>query len=421
MLPSLNDLSWPGTSESAILASIAFQAGRRIKGEEPPASRQESLVQDALAAYPHTTVPLWCAGEDINEDLLREVLDRIVDSQLNRSSSPGIPLKRLDSTNLSVLEANYELIIDATVQRLRLLAQCNPEEDPASLVELGLCDPVRFFVKKEPHSAEKVAQRRLRLIASVSLVDQLVERTLFTLQNKAEIADYINTPSMPGLGLTDDAQLQQIWNLVSLLSGGDLSNAAEADVSGFDWSVQAWELRLDGRMRIALMGAKTDSLVARLINNRIKCVVNATFATSTGQLFKLAIPGIQLSGSFNTSATNSRVRWFLARLAGASWAIAMGDDCVEEFTPGAVAVYERMGHKLKMYTRCENSFSFCSHIFTKDVAHPENGDKTLFRFLSQPLDADLPGKYHQMCTEMRNSPRLGLFKEICATVVGEAL
>lgn len=43
-------------------------------------------------------------------------------------------------------------------------------------VWLYLVDPVRFFVKNEPHSVDKVLNRRFRLISSFSVVDSIVQR-----------------------------------------------------------------------------------------------------------------------------------------------------------------------------------------------------------------------------------------------------
>ena len=96
----------------------------------------------------------------------------------------------------------------------------------------------------------------------------------------------------------------------------------------------------------------------------------------------------------------------LAWLIGADWAYAMGDDCLEQYTPDAAAKYEQYGHKLKFYEQCQNSFSFCSQMWSKSGAIPEDFTKSLYKLLSnkevQPNQMD--GFLHNM----RNIPELAL-------------
>jgi hypothetical protein len=283
------------------------------------------------------------------------------------------------------------------------------ECDPVALVQAGLCDPVRLFVKDEPHNIVKLSEGRVRLIMSVSLVDQLVERLLYTEQNKAEIKAWQEIPSKPGIGLHDDG-IQAILDSVS----PHYTEAAEADVSGFDWSVQEWELNADAEMRIML--AFTANKEARvvfdsLVRARTYCLARTLFSLSDGRLIAQRKPGIQLSGSFNTSSTNSRIRALLTRLVGAHWCVAMGDDCVESYVEGAIERYNELGHTVKFYKKCENDqFEFCSQVFDvkKRVAWPASLDKMLVRLLSHklPTEEEKLGLTAQFLYEARHSPQL---------------
>lgn len=260
---------------------------------------------------------------------------------------------------------------------------------PVQLVEQGYCDPVRLFVKQEPHTLKKMTEGRYRLISSVSLVDQLVERMLFGNQNKIEAQLWDTIPSKPGMGLSTKDQHSKIWNNVHF--GHWVKPAAEADISGFDWSVQDWELWADCTMRIQLGGF--DGLLKMATINRFHCLMNSVFQLSNGELFSQDLPGLMKSGSYCTSSTNSRIRCLMAELIGSPWCIAMGDDSVEGYVPDAKDKYFALGHVCKDYVPCETnpdgslkSFNFCSHWVSRDRTWLTSWPKTLFRFLSSPLE-----------------------------------
>ena len=318
-----------------------------------------------------------------------------------------MPLTRLGNCNEDIVSNHHELIIKATIARVKLLAETPHQEvsamTPQELVQKGFCDPVRTFVKKEPHSARKLKSKRWRLIFAISLVDQLVERLFSTKQNKAEIKAWLDCPSAPGLSLTNDDDLHAIYSKIQNLAKG--KPYAEADVTGWDWSVQEWELLEEAEMRCEL--GNFSPIAANLCRNRFVCVANSVYSMPDGRLLVLRDPGVQLSGCYNTSSTNSRVRVMCALLAGARWGYAMGDDCVEDYNEDAPARYASLGHPLKMYELRTDQFEFCSQIFTSTGAHPADGTKTLYRLLEQKaFSLELLAQFR---LEMRNSPRLQQF------------
>jgi hypothetical protein len=308
--------------------------------------------------------------------------------------------------NKAFINRNRQLIIDLTIQRLDLLNKGNLEYmSPEQLVWESYCDPTRVFVKDEPHSTKKVQQKRWRLIFGVSLIDQLVERLLCGSQNKTEIANWWTIPSMSGLSLTDDDSLANIYSRAMNFTQKYGTTLAEADVIGFDWSVQPWEIRLDAEARILLGGMSGSA--ARILRNRAFCFIHSMLTMPCGTLVTPTWPGIQLSGSYNTSSTNSRIRVWIASLAGSRWAFAMGDDCVEEHVEGAHEKYAKLGHKLKMYQERTDSFEFCSHMFTKQGAYPVDGTKSLYKLIEQKtMTREL---MHQFAYDLKNSPWLDKF------------
>jgi hypothetical protein len=268
------------------------------------------------------------------------------------------------------------------------------------LVEGGFCDVVRLFVKNEPHSASKIEQGRFRLISSVSLVDQIVERLLFSRQNHKEIDNWTVIPSKPGIGLDLDEQTEAVWKHVRKLAGP--ATVASSDASGWDWSVQGWELEAEAEMRIALADT-TGGIFADLVRKRFRCLSLSVFYLSDGRMFAQTIPGVMKSGSYVTGSSNSRIRKLASDLVGAEWCISMGDDAVEAVVKDAVAKYEQLGHSIKGYD-IDFTFEFCSHIFTGGpVVIPTNWGKSLYRLLSKRYDPVEQDQYEQL---LRYAPHL---------------
>lgn len=293
-------------------------------------------------------------------------------------------------------------------------------------VQAGLCDPIRLFVKPEPHKREKINQKRFRLIASVSLADQIVARMLFSDQNQAELDRHMEIPSKPGLGFSSDDQVLKFVESVACLAHTTpedlVSDWSEhlipTDCSGFDWSVPMWLLEDDLAVRNALTNNAPDSLV-RMRRAWLQCLGQSVFCLSNGLLVAQDAPGIQKSGSFNTSSTNSRMRYMAALYAGADWAVTMGDDALESV--GAdLSQYALLGLK------CERAdeFDFCSHIFkAPSVVIPKNIHKMIFGLLCgvSPESNLLRDRiqwlqaFQSISEEMRHIPA-DLWGEICVAL-----
>jgi hypothetical protein len=300
------------------------------------------------------------------------------------------------------LAAHLDFIVKAVTERLFLLAETELHGlSPVELINQGCCDPVRLFVKQEPHTLKKINEGRYRLISSVSLVDQIVERMLFGPQNRAEIALWDTIPSKPGMGLTLKSQARKIFG--DLLVKHTHCPAYEADISGFDWTVQDWELWADVEIRIKLCSAGVN--LAQCMRNRFYCFMNSVFQLSDGTLIQQCSPGVMKSGSYCTSSTNSRVRCLMAEIIGSPWCIAMGDDSVEGFVEGARDKYDALGHKCKDYQVCDSdglllrSVGFCSHHIDSSGAYLTSWAKTLFKHLHSK-DED----FQDIEIELRNSP-----------------
>lgn len=378
-------------------------------------------VDETIAMYPKTYTPSGCKDSDFElspeEHAVSAHVEWIIDHDVVKDSSPGVPAAALGKENKLVMLLHKELIIRCVIERLRLLSVANVCGLSAhELVQCGLCDPIRLFVKQEPHDIGKIRDKRYRLIASLSVVDQIVERILSGVQNRQEISQWESCPSKPGIGFTDE-MTRSIWMQVI----PHVKTAMQTDIQGWDWSVQQWELDADAEMRIRLAGAATSSRFAIALRNRVKCLGLSVFSLSDGTLIEQCTSGIQKSGSYNTSSSNSRMRVLAARLAGSNWCVAMGDDCVEQRAPGDVAErYLVLGHRMKMYEPCgENSFTFCSQNFQLHpekgpVAVPENWSRTFYRLLCSK--GNKRESLAQFVYEMRHSPMLVQCLEVLVRV-----
>jgi len=366
--PDLKNYALPPRDSSAIVKSLLFQAGRHVPTNPQP--HILSSMAHVIAMYPEVNPPNGFDQSRVNWSRVRETIEARLWLEVKPKSSPGVPFMHVADSNFKLREKHSSWIVSAVMARLKKLVRVNPEvlhcANPVELVQGGYCDPIKLFVKNEFHDLEtKIKTGRVRLISSVSLVDQIVERILCTSQNKAEKMVWRQIPSKCGIGFSDPDN-NYMWESVSAKGQN-----AESDISGFDWSVAYHELLADARMRVELAGADTKGCFARALYARVRCLSCAVFHLPNGQMVAQSMPGLQKSGSYNTSPTNSRIRVLMAVLVGARWAIAAGDDCVEEYVEGAQALYTKLGRICKYYEAGDSkTFRFCSREYKATGSQP---------------------------------------------------
>nr|WIL96153.1 putative RNA-dependent RNA polymerase P1-P2 fusion protein [Carrot enamovirus 1] len=384
---------WPRFGAEAELKSLRLQAERRfsaqIKATVPTDEKRRVVIKECVSKYQHTRLlcPDWIRNGFNEAIAFRTFLDCV--EAVSKDSGSGIPYASLEGRrfNESWINSGPKVMSLWELVRARLLRMLSYEFiSPEQAVSDGVVDPVRVFVKGEPHKLAKLAEGRYRLIASVSLVDQLVARMLFQEQNKCELSYYRSIPSQPGLGLSLDEQVEEFVSRLSKIAGApDVESFVSdyerycipTDCSGFDWSVPMWLLEDDMVCRNQLTSFLSPEM-EKLRGVWLKCLTNSVFCLSDGTLLSQTLPGLQKSGSYNTSSSNSRMRVLMSLHAGASWCVAMGDDAVE--APNSnLSKYAELGFK------CEQAdkFDFCSHVFhTPQVAIPANVGKMLLGLLS---------------------------------------
>lgn len=384
---------WPQFGAEAELKSLRLQAARWLERAQsvkiPSSEEREHVIERCCRAYQaaRTNGPMATRGDRLSWDNFLEDFKQAVLS-LEFDAGIGVPYIAYGRpTHRGWVEDPQLLPILArlTFNRLqKMLEVRHVDLSPEDLVREGLCDPIRVFVKGEPHKQAKLDEGRYRLIMSVSLVDQLVARVLFQNQNKREIALWRVVPSKPGFGLSTDEQVAEFLQILSAqvgLTPSELipewrAHMIATDCSGFDWSVSDWLLEDDMEVRNRLT-LDLNETTRRLRAAWLYCISNSVLCLSDGTLLAQRVPGVQKSGSYNTSSSNSRIRVMAAYHCGAEWAMAMGDDALESACSN-LERYKSLGFKVEESSKLE----FCSHIFEKeDLAIPVNKAKMLYKLI----------------------------------------
>jgi len=299
------------------------------------------------------------------------------------------------------------------LSRLRVLLSGVACDDGIENIKRGVRDPIYTFIKNEPHKAAKVAVGRLRLIASVSYLDSLVERVLFAWQNKKEIALWDKLPYKPGMGHHDEGKQELYRYFLKCQSEGSV---VTTDISTWDWSVREWLMNAERDYRLAT-GADQGAW-ATMVRAYARANNRCIFVSAGGLCFEQVLGGIQKSGSYNTSSGNSHMRYIAAHIAQLRAGIPrtryngcqMGDDAVERGHERLLEEYLDMGFTIRgVESRPKGVFSFCSQLYDGDwKGKPENWHKTIFRFLvKDPRDKEYPLWREQLQYELRHLPDLG--------------
>jgi hypothetical protein len=330
--------------------------------------------------YPKHIIPDYF--EEFDRNIWSEEIDKIKE-KLKPEASPGVPYHLMANTNKELMRkmgANFnEIVLDRIETRLRYAKEI-PEWTREEMIDYGICDPVKVFVKDEPHKLKKLEEGRVRLIMSVSIIDKVIEMLLSQHLHKREIMMWETIPSKPGIGFTEDNNQSVYSDVMSR------PNMAFADISGWDWSCKMWLLQecCQGKIRSCrnvLPVWQTLVELEPVIEGR------SIYQFSDGTLVEPLYEGIVNSGKYKTSRDNSWMRVFLSFLVGAEDCIAAGDDTVETYVDQAPSIYKLYGWNLKDYRKITSGFEFCSRWYQDGKSFPLNLDKALMNLLhSKPKD-----------------------------------
>jgi hypothetical protein len=399
--PSCDDYGWPQRGAAAELASLTYQFNQVKRPDFPPHEKLKEVMALTNKDYYQFKLPsFW---ESFNEDLLNKKIDEFKDF-LKPDSSPGVPYAQYGATNKTCLANMGSEFNRIVIERLRKYKDTPAEEIRAmsadELVKAGLADPVRVFVKDEPHKKAKIKQNRFRIIASVSIVHKMIEMLANRDLHKQEIALWKEIPSKPGIGFTDEDNAF-MWKDVHSEPG----RKAENDTRGFDFSVRPEEKLICAEGVIDLCSNPSEFWErVQLAMALVECVV--LWYLSDGTLLISDMLGMMLSGLYVTSRRNSWLRNWRSKLIGVPWIKCAGDDAVEAYIEDAVEKYSKYNWVVTGYKEIIDDFVFCSRVYKKDSSHPETVEKTLMNLLHNVPKTleEYEGYMMQFTDQVKNHP-----------------
>lgn len=387
LAPDLRGYHYPDRSAAAEIRSLAVQSKMRLEliGEKGvTAEEMHKAVKAVRSIAP--TVAVLTELESFRSEI------RAGMAKVNPKSSPGLPYAVLYRTNADLFaNEGEECLLHLVLARLQKIVLAEDEvfeeSDAVAFVRLGLCDPVRMFIKNELHTTKKVLAGRYRQIFSVSLVDQLVERALTGRLQMKEIDMWREIPAKPGMGLHDGG-LKALWALFQAFK-----RAMGTDVKGWDWGFTFQLFLMVAALRTLQHGEvpKTCGFGGEhfsLWEKRSIMLSLSVVVSSDGWAFVQVLRWLMKSGAYWTSANNSWGRTLEAVIAkaraggGSADVAAMGDDCVEDVGDvelGALLqAYKELGVRIKEHEVLDcgkddvrGEIEFCSYRFAYGPEYAE--------------------------------------------------
>lgn len=360
------------------------QVEKIVVGTPPSGEELERSIQGVVSMYPVSVVPAEFADVDVK--ISRGRIRQVFQDFKNPDASSGYPWMIQYPSKQDFVDKDPERLIDLVISRLSVRQSTSLNEieklGPVGVIKKGLCDPIRVFVKNEFHSIEKFEEGRMRLISNVSIVDEIIERLLYTNQNTDHQRHCLSGQGTAvGWDISTDHGVKAAYESVAK----HLDMAADSDVSGWDMSVKEWGFTAEAEIRKRLCTASRHSSWAHQSDVHFGLTSRSVYVVTDGTMYCSTINGLQNSGKYLTSYSNSVQRNLLAFLMGCDWSISMGDDNVSTYVEDAVGKAYEYGFRLKNYKRVDRSkgFEFCSHMFLKDRAVPINPDKGFANLLAK--------------------------------------
>lgn len=296
------------------MKSLTYHSRLRegIRDDAPPPGLKEIILSTMEEMYKEAK---WMLPGDFME---KTHFERVVKEKLDWNSSPGYPFLMRAPTNRILFKVEEGIPLQQEVDRMWLLLQNRLEERDA--------DPVRLFVKPEPHKVKKLDSHRYRLISSVSVLDQIIDHMLFGELNQSLIDNWPFIPNRPGW-----SQLVGGWRAMPV------ETWTATDKSGWDWTAQAWLFELVLELRYRLCKNPSPKWL-ELAVWRYKALFSdqCRFITSGGLVLRQRRPGVMKSGCVNTISDNTLMQVILhLRVCAtleipAGCLIGMGDDVLQE-------------------------------------------------------------------------------------------
>jgi len=301
---------------------------------------------------------------------LERAWETIVNST-NRQSSPGYPYRLNFQTNGSLFDQVEGIVKDEVFARVARIYFGDGkfesyQEDRKRWIEEGLRDPYRLFAKKQ---AQKLSKVLPRLIANVSIIDQLVERIFFMSYADAEGEFYPDLPNKKGIGFNRE-HAALIGERVYTVSKALNLEPIASDVSGWEknFSQPLADAHADHMIETCQNRNECALTLAKACNWWSKSLLTTPYVTDEGLLISFNNRRVQRSGDFLTTSSNGLGRGVCAEHVG-SVSFQMGDDALEWKDSSAddlISRYSEIGLPVRdVESQSRDDFTFCSHRFKR--------------------------------------------------------
>lgn len=260
---------------------------------------------------------------------IRDVL-QLIEKKSGKKSPGAIFLREGLATNDDVFRVvGLPALVERVHDRIEQLLAATDEEAKY------ISDPIRIFIKREPHSLKKKTQKRWRLIWGISLIDQAIDRILYGEMVDAALDNHDSTPNKPGFNF----KYGGVNRLVTQYETGRRTWRS-FDAKSFDITASGWALSLVLELNVRLnraFGPARDKWEA-LARKREQASLFGSFVFSNGVVCRKILPGIQPSGRFTTIDSNGKLMgifrcwWDIEKgvpTTSLSW-LSMGDDSVQD-------------------------------------------------------------------------------------------
>jgi len=217
---------------------------------------------------------------------------------IHKQSSPGhCSLAKLGSSNKVVLGLEDDGTYDPV--RYQVVRTTVFKRYQELLNGTYVSDPIKLFIKVEPIKKEKFDDDRFRLISSVSLEDNFIDRILFTPLFKKFLRNYRKTGLYVGYSPLKGGHL-----LINLIYNGN-EKYLMIDKTAFDWTVHKQLLMI---ARDYILGCITDppEWWKEAVKQRFEDLFGRPyFIFSDGTKIQQLDEGVMKSGCFLTILINS--------------------------------------------------------------------------------------------------------------------
>lgn len=336
----------PPRGELAELTSLTYHAPLRE-------NYVENMLDSAKEVILRKVLPRFEAARwNLPVDFLKYSHFRRIVENVEMSSSPGYPYL-LNQTN----NAGFFHCVNGEFdeERLRFIWDLVQEQ-----INHRRSDPIRLFIKPEPHSEKKISNGRYRLISSVSIIDQIIDAMLFGDMNQKMIDNWPLLPTRVGW-----SPYYGGWKNLPYST-----NQMAIDKSGWDWTVQPWLIEVVLDMRKRLCRNSTQQWEELATWRYCELFRQPTFITSGGLLLRQLKPGVMKSGCYNTLIDNSIMQTVLHAQVCTEmgipmgFQITMGDDTLQDQLEGPVLqrYLDIMGQYCNVKI-CESRMDFCGFNF----------------------------------------------------------